>query len=392
MNILLGILTVALLLGIGYLFSDNKKAIKWKTVIMGIVAQVLMMFFVLKTGVGKWILEKLSNGVSTVLGFGAEGINFVFGTDLTGTGAFAITVLSVICFTGALISVLYYLKVIPMFVKVVGGAVSKIMGTTSVESFCSVGNAFLGATEAPLLTKPYLNKLTKSELFAVILGGFASVSASVVMGYATMGIDMRFILVQMAVVPFGTLLMAKLLVPETEESTTTNIRVEKSEHSNIFDAIGSGAIDGMNIAISVGAVLIGFIAMTGLLNYILGWFGTSLTDIFTVILYPLAKLMNIPQSEISVFTNAIGMKTAVNEYVAIGGLTDIIGTLSLRTQAILSLALVNFANFSVIGITIGGFKAFCPEKAEDVTKLGFKALLGGVLTTLISASLIGMFF
>ena len=392
MNIMYGLLTTVILLGIGFLLSENRKAIKWNTVIMGIVAQVVMMFFVLKTSIGQWVLKSISDGLSTVLGFGMEGINFVFGESLIGTGAFAITVLGVICFTGSLIAVLYYLRVIPFFVKIVGGIVSKIMKTTPVESFCGVGNAFLGATEAPLLTQPYLKNLTRSELFAVILGGFASVSVSVVLGYATMGINMEFILVQMATVPFATLLMAKLLVPETEESKTVDIKIEKSGHANIFDAIGSGAIDGMNIALSVGAVLIGFISIIALINFVLGWFGTSLTDIFTIILYPLAKIMGIPSNEIATFTSAIGLKTAVNEYVAIGGLTDIIGTLSLRTQAILGIALVNFANFSVIGITIGGFKAFCPEKADVVTKLGFKALLGGVLTSLISASLMGMFF
>lgn len=392
MNILYGILTTIFLLGVGYLFSENRKAINWRTVGIGLLAQIVMMFFVLKTSIGQWILKGISNGITTVLGFSSEGISFVFGDSLIGTGAFAITVLSVICFTGSLIALLYYLKVIPFFVRVVGGLVSKIMGTTPVESFCGVGNAFLSATESPLLTKPFLKDLTRSELFAVILGGFASVSVSVVLGYSTMGINMEYIMVQMATVPFATLLMAKMLVPETEESKTTEIKIEGSEHSNIFDAIGSGAMDGLNIALSVGAVLIGFISLIALVNFVLGWFGTSLTEIFTIMLYPLAKLMGIPSNEIATFTSAIGLKTAVNEYVAIGGLTEVMSTLSIRTQAMLGIALVNFANFSVIGITIGGFKTFCPEKADEVTSLGFKALLGGVLTSLISASLMGMFF
>lgn len=392
MNILMGLLSILVMVGIGYLLSDNKKAIKWDVVLKGIIAQAVLMFVVLKTSIGQAVLKAISDGLTKVLSFGMEGINFVFGDQLVGTGAFAITVLGVICYTGALISVLYYLKVIPFAVKIIGGVVGKIMGTTPVESFCCVGNAFLGGTEAPLLTKKYLKDLTRSEIFAVILGGFASVSVSVVLGYVTMGLNMEYILVQMAIVPFSALMMAKLLVPEVEETKTKEIKIEGSEHDNIFSAIGGGSIEGMNLALNVGAVLVGFIAIIGLVNFVLGWFGTSLTDIFAVILYPIGWLLNIPSNEISTFTSAVGIKTAVNEYVAISGLTPIIGDLSMRTQAMLTMALVNFTNFSVIGITIGGFNAFCPEKVPVVSKLGFKAMLGGLLTTLISTALIGMFF
>lgn len=391
MNIIFSLLTVVVLLGIGYLLSDNKKAINWRTIGSGLLAQIILMFIVLKTSIGQALLKGASNVVLKVLNFSSEGINFVFG-GMSPNFVFAINVLAVICYTGALIAVLYYLRVIPMLVKIIGGFVSKVMGTTQVESFCGVGNAFLGATESPLLTKPYLKDLTKSEIFAVMVGGFGSVSVSVVLGYVAMGLNMEFILVQMATVPFATLMMAKLLVPETEESKTANITIEKSEHPNIFGAIGSGALDGMHIAMSVGAVLIGFISLIALLNYLLSFVGLSLTDIFTVILTPLAWLLHIPHNEIASFTNAIGLKTAVNEYVAISSLTPVIHGLTMRTQAILTLALVNFANFSVIGITIGGFNSFCPEKSDIVTKLGLKAMVGGVLTTLITGALIGMFF
>lgn len=392
MNILFTLLTVSVLLGIGYLLSENRKAIKWKTILCGIAAQVVLMFIVLKTSVGKWALSSVATGITTVLSLGMEGVQFVFGDGLIGTGAFAITVLSVLCFTSAIISVLHYLKVIPFLVKHVGKFIGKIMGTTEVESFTAIANSFLGATESPLLTKPYLKDLTKSETFAVILGGFASVSVSVILGYSQMGMNMEFILVQMATVPFATLLISKLLVPETEVSKTKGVQIEKSQHGSIFDAIGSGAIEGGNVAINVGMVLIGFIGMIALVNLILGWFGTSLTDIFNIILMPLAWMLNIPSHEVATFTNAIGLKLTVNEFVAISTLSPVVADLSLRTQAILCLAVVNFANFSVIGITMGGFSIFCPSKKEMVSGLCLKALIGATLTSLISAALIGMFF
>lgn len=391
MNILMGLLTTVILLGFGYLLSENKKAIEWKLIIKGLIAQVVLMFFVLKTSIGQTILTSISDFITKVLSFGIEGVGFVFG-DLGNTGAFAITVLAIICFTGALMSLLHYLRVIPVLVKIIGKIVGKVMGTSEVEAFTAIANSFLSATESPLLTKPYLRDLTRSELFAVILGGFASVSVSVILGYHAMGLDMKFILVQMATVPFATLLMAKMIVPQTEKTNVKGVKIVKSEHHNVFDAIGSGALDGGQIALNVGMILIGFVGLMALINFILGFFGTSMTDIFTIILTPLAWLLNIPSSEVTAFTSSIGLKTAVNEYVAISTLSPQIAELSIRTQAMLTLALVNFANFSVIGITIGGFGVFCPQRKAEVSELCFKALMGATLTTLISASLVGMFF
>ena len=392
MNILFTLLTLAVMIGIGYLLSEDKKAINWRTISMGLVGQIVVMFFVLKTSIGKWLLSTLASGVTTVLSLGMEGVEFVFGTELIGTGAFAITVLAGVCFTATLISVLHYLKVVPFLVKNLGRVVGKIMGTTEIESFSAIASSILSATESPLLTKPYLKDLTKSELFAVILGGFATVSVSIILGYSQLGMRMEFILVQMAVSPFAILLMSKLLIPQTEETRIKDVKVVKSPYTSIFDAIGGGAIEGGNVALNVGMVLIGFLGVIGFVNLVLGLFGTSLIDLFNIILTPIAWLMNIPSHEVATFTQAIGLKISANEFVAISTISPVVADLSMRTQAILCLAIVNFGNFSVMGITLGSFAVFCPQQKDLVGKLCFKALVGAVLTSLISASLIGMFF
>lgn len=392
MNYLYGILSVAVLLGLAFLMSENRKAIKIRTVGVGLLLEVVIILFVIKVPIGQKLLEVVSNLVVTVLNFGNEGVAFIFGDLSNQYFTFAINVLGLVCFTSALISLLYYFKVIPFLVKYIGKFIAKLMGTTEVETFCSVGNAFLGASEAPLLTRPFLPNLTRSELFAVITGGFASVSVSVIGGYAMLGIPMKYMLVAMATVPFATLLISKIIIPETEKSKTTNIKVEGSEAGNVFEAIGDGAIQGLQLALNVGAVLIAFLGLIALLNGVLGLAGLSVSEIMGYIFRPLAWLFNIPSSEASQFASLIGTKLATNEFVAFTDLGQVIQTLSPRTQAVLSVALCNFANFSVIGITVAGFKAFCPGRAGEVSGLGFKALIGGTITTLLSAALVGMFF
>lgn len=392
MEILLGLLTIAVILGIGVLLSESRKNIKWKIVSTGIFIQAVLIWFVLKTSIGQRLLDLSAKAVSKVLSFGNSGLEFVFGGFSTDFYSFAINVLGLICFTSALISVLYYLKVIPFLVKHIGGFIAKIMGTTPAETFSAVGNSFLSGTEAPLLIKPYLNKLTRSELFSVCLGGYASASATVIAGYALLGIPMKYLLIAMATVPFSTLLMAKILIPETEESQLKEITIEKAESKNFFEAIGNGGIQGMNVALSVGAVLIAFLGMVAILDYVLGFIGTDTSNLLGLVFRPLAWLFNIPSNEVATFSNMIGMKTATNEYVAFTALSPMIQSLSPRTLAILGVVLCNFANFSVIGIQSGAFKAFAPERAEEVSGFGIKALVGGILTTLLTGAMIGMLF
>lgn len=392
MNILLGLLSILVFLGIAFICSENRKKINVRAIVTGLLLQVAIIFFVIKTTIGQKILEMASNGVSKVLSFGNSGLEFVFGGFATDNYSFFINVLCMIAFTSALISVLYYLRVIPFLVKHIGGAIAKIMGTSAPETFCAVGNAFLGGTEAPILIKPYMSRLTRSELFAVITGGFASASAGVIGGYALLGIPMKYLLVAMATVPFSTLLISKILVPETEESKLKQITIEKSEHNNIFEAIGNGAIQGILMAINISAVLIGFLGIVALLDYCLAFVGTSTTELLGYLFTPVAWMFNIAKDDVQAFSSLIGMKTSLNEFVAFTEMGNIVQTLQPRTVAILSVALCNFANFSFIGITLGAFNSLCGERLPEASKLCVKALIGGLLTTLISGSLIGLFF
>lgn len=390
MNLLSGLIVLFVLIGISYIISEDRKAIKTRTVITGLLGQFFLIYFVMKVPMGQYILQTLANGVNNIIQLGLEGVTFVFGDLTSNVTIFAVGVLSLIVFTSALISVLYFLKVIPIAVNIIGNLIAKIMGTTKVETFSAVGNSFLGGTEAPLLIKPYINKLTKSELFAVMAGGFGSASASILAGYSMMGIDMRYLLIAVFTVPFSSLMIAKILIPETEESKVEDIKIVESEHSNIFAAIGDGALTGKDLAINVGAMLIAFIGLVAVINSILSIFNTSLNEILAIMFYPIGLLFNIPKDEIHIFSSLIGMKTSINEFSAYSYMTEFIPTLSDRTYIILSVILCNFANFSVIGIQIGGFSLLAPEKKEQVASLGLKALLCGLMATLTTGAIIGM--
>lgn len=392
MNIIYGILSIIVIIGLSYILSTDRKAIKWRTVAAGLLGQFMLIAFVLKVPVGQKILETLANCVNNVILMGMEGVTFVFGNLTEGPMIFAVSVLSLIVFTSALISVLYFLKVIPFFVKVVGTLIAKFMGTSKVESFAAVGNCFLGGTEAPLLIKPYISKLTTSELFAVMAGGFGSASGAILAGYSMMGIDMRYLLIAVFTVPFSSLMISKMFIPETEESVVENGDVVKSEHDNIFAAIGDGAITGKDLAINVGAMLIAFIGLVAIINGVLSIFGTNLNEILGILLSPIAYLLNIPKDEVYTFSSLVGIKTAVNEFSAYSTMVNVLPELSVRTTIILSVVLCNFANFSVIGIQIGGFSILAPERRNEVAKLGMKALLVGLLATLSTGAIVGMFF
>lgn len=392
MNIIFGVITIAVIIGLSYVISEDKKAIKWRTVIAGLTGQLVLIFFVIKVPIGQKILEALALGVNNIIQMGMEGVTFVFGNLTSGPMIFAISVLSLIVFTSALISVLYFLKVIPFFVRIIGTAIAKFMGTGRVETFSTVGNAFLSGTEAPLLIKPYISKLTKSELFAVMCGGFGSASGAILAGYSMMGIDMKYLLIAVFTVPFSCLMISKIFIPETEESQVADGIIVESEHNNIFSAIGEGATTGKDLAISVGAMLIAFIGLVAVINSILNLFGTNLNELLGVILSPIGYLLNIPSNEIQTFSSLIGIKTAVNEFTAYSSMIEVVHTLSPRTIVILSVILCNFANFSVIGIQIGGFSIFAPERKDEVAKMGLKALLVGLFATLTTGAIVGMFF
>ncbi|MDB8436920.1 NupC/NupG family nucleoside CNT transporter [Turicibacter sanguinis] len=390
MDILFSILALVCLLGIAFILSTDKKSIKVQTVVMGLLLQIILIFFVIKVPVGQVILENLAMGVNSIVQMGMEGVNFVFG-GISDSYVFAINVLSLIVFTSALISVLYFLKVIPFLVKYVGKSVAKLMGTTDVETFAAVGNCFLSGTESPLLIKPYLPKLTKSELFAVMVGGFGSASASILAGYALMGIDMRYLLIAVFTVPFSTLMVSKIMVPETEQSLTENAEVSGSESDSLFEAISEGTGNGLGLALNVGASLIAFVGLIAVINAFLGLFDTNLSQLFGYVFLPFAYLFHVPSNEAFTFATLVGTKFGINEFVAYGDMVNVMGALSPRTNAILAVVLCNFANISSIGIQVGGFNSFAPTRKKEVAKLGFKALICGTIATLTTGAILGMF-
>ncbi|MRX53308.1 transporter [Bacillus sp. HMSC76G11] len=396
MNILYGILSLAGILFLGWLLSSSRKSIPWKTIGIGLLLEAALILFVMKVKAGEMILEKSAFAVQKIIDFSSEGIEFVFG-GFYGEGSnitfvFAINVLAVVIFISALISALYYLRIIPFVVKIIGLSIGKLLGTTKVETFSAVGNSFLGLVEAPLLVRPYLKDLTRSELFAVMVGGTASASGAILVGYSLMGIDMKYLLISVFSVPFVSLIIAKLLEPETEVSKTNdNVAMEKTKHANVFEAIAEGAVSGVTLALNIGGLLIAFISILALINGGLGLIGTDLSTIFGYVFYPFAIMIGIPFEDAFRAASIIGTKLSINEFVAYLDLSKMIDELDPKTVAILSIALCNFANLSSIGQLIVGLGSLEPTKRSLVSKLGLKAIVGGTLASFITAVLVGMF-
>ncbi|WP_191561950.1 NupC/NupG family nucleoside CNT transporter [Metabacillus idriensis] len=396
MNIFYGILSLAGILFLGWLLSSNRKSIPWKTIGIGLLLEAALILFVMKVKAGEIILEKAAFAVQKIIDFSSEGIEFVFGgfyeEGSNITFVFAINVLAVIIFISALISALYYLRIIPFVVRIIGLSIGKLLGTTKVETFSAVGNSFLGLVEAPLLVRPYLKDLTRSELFAVMVGGTASASGAILVGYSLMGIDMKYLLISVFSVPFVSLIIAKLIEPETEVSKTNDdVAMEKTKHANVFEAIAEGAVSGVTLALNIGGLLIAFISILALINGGLGLIGTDLSTIFGYVFYPFAIMIGIPFEDAFRAASIIGTKLSVNEFVAYLDLSKMIDELSPKTVAILSIALCNFANLSSIGQLIVGLGSLEPTKRSLVSKLGLKAIVGGTLASFITAVLVGMF-
>ena len=389
-NIIMMMSTILFILGIAYLLSDDKKNINKRTVVVGIGLQTALTLFVLKTPIGSKILETLALGIQNVANFGLEGVSFVWG-DLTGMNVFFVNVLALIIFMSALIAVLQYLGIIPFLVKHIGGLLAKALGTNKAETFNAVANTVLGQTESPLMIKPYFAKLTDSELFAVMVAGMGSASASILIGYSAMGIPMKYLILAVFASMFSSLIISKIIKPNTKKDDE-EVEVVKSNASNIFDAIGQGTMDGLNMVLAIMASLIAFVGLIAVLNGILGLVGTDLTQILTVIFTPVAWIFNIPQSDVTAFASLLGTKLTVNEFVAFTSMGEIINTMNPRTVAILAVALCNFANFSSIGIQLGGLTSIAPERRGDIAKLGLKALIGATLATLLSGAIVGLMF
>ena len=407
MGILGSILGIVVLLVIAVLFSNNRKAINLRTVLGALAIQIGFAALILYVPFGRDALQATANGVSNVIAYGNEGINFVFGglSDPSNAGfIFAVKVLPIIVFFSGLISVLYYLGIMQVVIKVIGGALQAALGTSKAESMSAAANIFVGQTEAPLVVRPYIKNMTQSELFAIMAGGTASIAGSVMAGYAGMGVPLTYLIAASFMAAPAGLLFAKILFPQTEQFTDKQPETDDSEKpTNVLEAMAGGASAGMQLALNVGAMLIAFVGLIALVNGILGgvggWFGyadLTLQSIFGWIFKPLAYLIGVSWDESAIAGQMIGMKLAVNEFVGYLEFAkylqpDTAVVLSEKTKAIITFALCGFANFSSIAILIGGIGGMAPNRRGDVARLGLKAVVAGTLANLMSATIAGLF-
>lgn len=422
MQLVMSLVGMAVLVLIAVLFSSNYRAIKIRTVVGAFLIQIIIGALVLYVPAGRKFLGAISDGVSNVIGYGQKGMEFIFGGlvsdrmfELFGGGGFvfALRVLPVIVFFSSLIAVLYYLGIMQLVIKILGGGLQKLLGTSRTESLSATANIFVGQTEAPLVVRPYIATMTTSELFAVMCGGLASVAGSVLAGYAQMGVPLEYLIAASFMAAPGGLLFAKLMVPETENyddrSEAMALVAEEERPANIIDAAASGAASGMQLALNVGAMLLAFIALIALINGILsgvgGWFEypqLSLELLLGWLFSPIAFLIGVPWNEATIAGSFIGQKLVVNEFVAFMNFGEYLKAdaqviaaglqpLSDHTKAIISFALCGFANLSSVAILLGGLGGMAPSRRQDVARLGMKAVMAGTLSNLMSATIAGFF-
>lgn len=413
MDLLMSIIGIVVLLAIAFLLSTNRKAINLRTVGGAFVIQVGIGALVLYSELGRKALLGAAEAVNKVIAYGNEGINFLFGGlvsdkmfELFGGGGFifALRVLPAIVFFASLISVLYYLGIMQWVIRLIGGFLQKVLGTSKTESMSAAANIFVGQTEAPLIVRPYISTMTESELFAIMCGGLASVAGSVMIGYAQMGVPLPYLIAASFMAAPGGLLFAKILIPQTEKfSDDLKSDSEEDKPSNVLDAAAMGASSGMQLAMNVGAMLLAFIALIALLNGIIGgvggWFGYGELNLQTIlgwIFRPLAYVIGVPWNEAEVAGSMIGQKLVLNEFVAYVDFVKYLGpdspmVLAEKTKAIITFALCGFANFSSIAILIGGLGTMAPNRRKDIARLGIKAVIAGSLSNLMSAAIAGLF-
>lgn len=404
MKYLWGIVGMLVVLGIAYLFSTSKSRINLRTVLGGLAIQILFAFIVLKTSWGIGALKMLSGGVSKIIDYSNEGIGFLFGGLYTQEAnivhVFAFNVLPIVIFFSSLISVLYYLKIMQFFIRIIGGGLAKILGTRKAESMSAAANIFVGQTEAPLVIRPYIATMTQSELFAVMTGGLASVAGSVLVGYSLMGVPIEFLLAASFMAAPAGLVMAKLFVPETEDKPEENefTMENDADSTNVIDAAARGASVGLELALNIGAMLLAFIALVALINGILGGIsslfgleGLSLQVILGYVFAPLAFIIGVPWEEAVIAGNFIGQKLVINEFVAYSSFAPEIPNLTEKTVAIVSFALCGFANISSLAILLGGLGNLAPNRRSEIARLGVRAVIAGALASILSAAIAGMF-
>lgn len=407
MDLLLGLLGIVVLLALGWLLSTDRRRVNWRTVLVAFALQFAFAFLVLRWEAGRNALNAAAGGVQNVINYANEGVNFLFGGLTNGTVegigvVFALQVLTIIIFFASLMSVLYYLRIMPAIVRVLGGALSKLLGISKGESLSVVADIFVGQTEAPLVVRPYLKSMTQSELFAVMVGGLASVAGSVLVGYSLLGAQLPYLIAAAFMAAPGALLFAKLVLPERDrpqayEETTD---FEEDEHPvNVIDAAARGAADGLQLALNVGAMLLAFIGLIALLNGLVGGVGSlfgvqglTIQAILGYVFAPVAFLIGVPWAEAVTAGSLIGQKLVTNEFVAFSEFGRILEGegVSQRTEAIVTFALCGFANFGSIAILIGGLGGLAPNRRNDIARLGLRAVAAATLANLMSGVLAGM--
>ena len=401
---MIGLLGVVVLLGIAVAMSNNRKQINIRIVAWGLGLQLLFALFILKTSIGKPLFEFLDKAISKLISFSDAGGDFLFTSFVPDVGFhtalvnFAFRALPTIIFFSALMSVLYHLGIIQFVVKWIAKAMQKTMGTSGSETLSVSANIFVGQTEAPLMVRPFISKMTHSELMAVMVGGFATVAGGVLAIYVKWltdipGIAGHLLAASVMSAP-AALVIAKIIYPETEDSETMGdlkIEVERTS-SNTMEALGNGASDGLKLAANVAAMLVAIISIVAMVNYLLGFAGTSIDQILGLIFQPLAWTMGVPWEESALMGTLMGKKIAFTELIAYGDLKEIMasGQISERTAIIASYALCGFANFGSIGIQLGGIGAMAPERKKDLAALVSKAMIGGALASWLTATVAGI--
>ena len=405
-----GILGLATLLGAAYIFSTNRKAIRLKTVAWGLSLQIVFAIFVLKIDFGRNLFQAAGAAVNRLLSYSFVGSQFVFG-DLGKQGSsmgffFAFQVLPTVIFIAAFFAILYHYGIMQFIIRIAAWIMTRVMGASGAESLDVAASIFMGQTEAPLTIRPFLPDLTDSELMTVMTAGMAHVSGGIMAAYIAFGIDPKHLLSAVIMTAPGTLLMAKMLVPETGQPKTAGRLVMSEEeeqaekHENLLGAIARGTTDGLYLSLNIAAMLISFLALIALTDGILGgihnhglaWFPSSLERIFGVVFAPIAWLIGIPWHDCPAIGNLLGTRMVLNELVAFSMLGPQRATLDPRSFTIATFALCGFANLSSIGIQIGGIGALAPNRRGDLARLGVRAMLAGTMANLMSASIAGMLY
>lgn len=402
---MIGLLGIGVLLALAFAISDAKRSIRWRTVGMAFFIQASIGAVVFGLPAGHEALLWLSAQVTGAIGAGKAGVDFLFG-PLTADGnagvgfVFALRVLPMIIFFSSLIAVLYHLRIMQIVILVIGGALRKVLGTSRAESLSAAANIFVGQTEAPLVVKPYIPKMTSSELFAVMVGGLASVAGSVLAGYAAMGVEMKYLLAASFMAAPGGLLYAKMIKPETEKPGEVHLDFAEGDErpANVLDAAALGASTGLKLALNVGAMLLAFIGLIALVNLMLGgvggWFGQgglSLQQILGWLFAPVAWMIGVPWVDATQGGSLIGQKLVLNEFVAYVQFAEWKDAMGPRAQAVAAVALCGFANLSSIAILLGGLGSMAPTRRGEIARLGLKAVAAATFANLTSAAIVGMF-